>query len=122
MGYRFMRDVLRVHQRSRSIVYRVPYSPPVPSLAEDTAPILRFNEESQKLRHSQLDHHCFTCTFSLELDIIRGQAIILDFSLFAGHPRYQQITPNNPMSVSDEHTATRMWTHPPPLSGPLARS
>ncbi|KAK0457547.1 uncharacterized protein EV420DRAFT_502383 [Desarmillaria tabescens] len=113
-GCIFVRDALPVRQRPGTSVQRSPYSPPVRYLIEESAPILRFDDESPATAalKSIILHSSTIATFtwqsSRELDIVPGQAIILDFSGFIGHPGYQHMAPGNPTSVNDDRIRT--WT------------
>ncbi|KAK0243642.1 hypothetical protein EDD85DRAFT_804706 [Armillaria nabsnona] len=113
-GYIFVRDALPVRQRPGTTVQRSPYSPPVRYLVEESAPVLRFDDDSPATAtlKSIFLHSSTIATFtwesSVELDIIPGQAIILDFSGFIGHPGYQHMAPRNPTSVNDDRIRT--WT------------
>ncbi|PBK81090.1 hypothetical protein ARMGADRAFT_1091639 [Armillaria gallica] len=113
-GYIFVRDALPVRQRPGTTVQRSPYSPPVRYLVEESAPVLRFDDDSPATAtlKSIVLHSSTIATFtwesSVELDIIPGQAIILDFSGFIGHPGYQHMAPRNPKSVNDDRIRT--WT------------
>ncbi|KAK0202267.1 hypothetical protein DFS33DRAFT_1375582 [Desarmillaria ectypa] len=113
-GYIFVRDALPVRQRPGTSVQRSPYSPPVRHLVEESAPILRFDEDSPAIATLKniVLHSSTIATFTWEssrkLDIIPGQAIILDFSGFIGHPGYQHMAAGNPTSVNDDRIRT--WT------------
>ncbi|KAK0435785.1 hypothetical protein EV421DRAFT_1985867 [Armillaria borealis] len=82
--------------------------------ALSSAPVLRFNDDSPATAtlKSIVLHSSTITTFTweslVELDIIPGQAIILDFSGFIGHPGYQHMAPRNPTSVNDDRIRT--WT------------
>lgn len=112
-GYIFVKDALPVRQRPGTNVERSPYSPPVRYLAEESAPVLRFDETSPAiatlksiiLRSPTIA--TFTWESSVELDIVPGQAMILDLSGFIGRPGYQHMS-RNPTSVNDDRIRT--WT------------
>ncbi|KAK0243641.1 hypothetical protein EDD85DRAFT_944970 [Armillaria nabsnona] len=95
-------------------VQHSPYSPPVQYLIEELTPVFRFDDDSPATAtlKSIVFHSSTIATFtwesSIELEIIPGQAIILDLSKFIGHPGYQHMVPCNPKSVNDDHIQTWM--------------
>ncbi|KAG7439640.1 uncharacterized protein BT62DRAFT_912963 [Guyanagaster necrorhizus] len=113
-GYIFVRDALPVRQRPGTSVELSPYSPPVRHLVEESAPVLRFDDDSPATAALKIitlhspTIATFTWDSSRDLDIIPGQAIILDFSGFIGHPGYRHMAPGNPTSVNDDRIRT--WT------------
>ncbi|SJL04308.1 uncharacterized protein ARMOST_07671 [Armillaria ostoyae] len=115
-GYIFVRDALPVRQRPGTSVQRSSYRPPVRYRVEEPAPVLRFDDDSPTTAtlKSIVLHSSTIATLtwksSVELKIISGQAIILDFSGFIGHPGYQHMAPRNPTSVNDDRIRT--WTKP----------
>ena len=114
-GYILVDDALPVRQKPGTQVQRSPYSPPVRLLVEEItstyfADDLRETPTVTLARievHSQ-DIATFTFQSLTHVDIIPGQAAMLDFKSFVGALPYQHMAPEHPTSVNDDRVRT--WT------------
>ncbi|KAG1842886.1 hypothetical protein DFJ58DRAFT_805555 [Suillus subalutaceus] len=113
-GYIFIEDALPVRQREGAEPQRSPYAPPVKLLKEEQASSTYFSSEDAihaTLSRIQL-HSSDIATFAFEsphkLNIIPGQAAILDFTSFLGASPYRHMAAENPNSVNDDRIRT--WT------------
>ncbi|KXN85012.1 hypothetical protein AN958_11857 [Leucoagaricus sp. SymC.cos] len=120
-GYVFVRDALPVRQKEGTENRASPYSPPVRLLAEEASMNLFNNDDRPDATLARIDIHAlnvmtFTWESSKDLEILPGQAIILDCSSFLGTRQYQHMAPMNPISVNDDRIRT--WTVSSASSGP----
>lgn len=114
-GYIFVEDALPVRQKQGTQALRSPYSPPVRLLAEEiTSTYFVDNiEETPNVTLARIEVHSRDiATFTFEslrhVNVIPGQAAILDFKSFVGALSYQHMAPGNPASVNDDRIRT--WT------------
>ncbi|OAX41825.1 hypothetical protein K503DRAFT_848151 [Rhizopogon vinicolor AM-OR11-026] len=113
-GYTFVEDALPVRQRESTVSQMSPYAPPVKLLKEEQAFSTFFNNEDNihtTLSHIELhtsDLATFTFEYPYRIDIIPGQAAILDFTSFLGASPYRHMAPENPTLVNDDRIRT--WT------------
>lgn len=115
-GYILVEDALPVRQKPGTQVQRSPYSPPIRHLAEEITSTY-FVGDVQKIvpkvtlihieMHSR-DIATFTFESQTPIDIVPGQATILDLKPFVGTLPYQHMAPWNPKSVNDD--SIRTWT------------
>ncbi|KAG2143300.1 hypothetical protein BD769DRAFT_1625789 [Suillus cothurnatus] len=113
-GYIFVEDALPVRQREGTEPQRSLYAPPVKLLKEEQSSSTYFVTEDAiyaTLSRIQL-HSSDIATFTFEsphkLDIIPGQAAILNFTSFLGASPYRHMAAENPNSVNDDRIRT--WT------------
>lgn len=114
-GYILVEDALPVRQKLGTQVLRSPYSPPVRLLAEEVASTY-FIDDTQATHEVTLarievhshDIASFTFESTTHVNVIPGQAVILDFKSFVGALPYQHMAPGNPASVNDNRIRT--WT------------
>lgn len=112
-GFIFVRDALPVRQKPNTLPARSPYSPPIRLLAEESSMSLFNDDERPEATLSRIQLHdphiaTFTWTASKDLQIVPGQAIVLDCSSFLGTRQYQHMSPFSPTSVNDDFIRT--WT------------
>lgn len=113
-GYTFIEDALPVRQREGTESQLSPYTPPAKLLREEQASATYFGEEDNvHVTLSRIELHSFDlATFTFEsphkIDIIPGQAAILDFTSFLGTSTYRHMAPENPTLVNDDRIRT--WT------------
>ena len=113
-GFVYVRDALPVRQRPGTQPDRSPYSPPIKRLVEETPDSGLFDDEDKTtalLTRIDLHHPSiatFTWELSRELNLIPGQAIVLDLSRLVGAVQYQHMAAYNPASVNDNRIRT--WT------------
>ncbi|OJA18331.1 hypothetical protein AZE42_12358 [Rhizopogon vesiculosus] len=113
-GYTFVEDALPVRQREGTVSQMSPYTPPVKLLKEEQTSSTFFNNEDNihttlsriELHTSDLATFTFECPH--KIDIIPGQAAILDFTSFLGASPYRHMAPENPTLVNDDRIRT--WT------------
>ena len=114
-GCIFVEDALPVRQKPGTQVQRSPYSPPVRLLAEEItstyfvddlrdAPTVTLTRVEV---HSQ-DVATFTFESLTHVDVVPGQAAILDLKSFVGALPYRHMAPEDPTSVNDDRIRT--WT------------
>lgn len=112
-GIVFVHDALPIRQKEGTLINTSPYTPPVRLLAEEASMSL-FQEDNRpeatlaKIDIRSHDVATFTWESSQDLNILPGQAIILDCSSFLGTRQYQHMAPMNPISVNDDRIRT--WT------------
>ena len=114
-GYIFVEDALPVRQKPGTQVQRSPYSPPVRHLAEEITSTY-FVDNVQEIpkvvltRIEMLSRDIATFTFesSTHVNIVPGQAAILDFKSVVGTLPYQHMANDNPTSINDDKIRT--WT------------
>jgi ferredoxin-NADP reductase len=112
-GYIFVRDAIPIGQKEGTVSNPSPYSPPVRLLAEESSMSL-FGKDDRPdallteivIRSGQVITLRWESTKDLE--ILPGQAIILDCSALLGTRQYQHMAALNPISVNDDHIRT--WT------------
>ncbi|KAH0826279.1 hypothetical protein J3R83DRAFT_5751 [Lanmaoa asiatica] len=114
-GYILVEDALPVRQKLGTQVLRSPYSPPVRLLAEEITSTYFVDDiqETPKVTLAYIEVHSrdiatFTFESLTHVDVIPGQAAILDFKSFVGALPYQHMAPENPASVNDDRIRT--WT------------
>ncbi|KAG1724032.1 hypothetical protein EDB19DRAFT_1644909 [Suillus lakei] len=113
-GYIFIEDALPVRQHEGTEPQRSMYAPPVKLLKEEQASSTYFStEDTIHATLSRIElHSSDLATFTFEsphkLDIIPGQAAILDFTSFLGALPYRHMAPENPNLVNDDRIRT--WT------------
>jgi NAD(P)H-flavin reductase len=113
-GYTFIEDALPVRQREGTRPQMSPYTPPVKLLIEEQTSSTYFsNEDNVHVKLSCIElHSSDLATFTFEsphkIDIIPGQAAILDFTSLFGASSYRHMAPENPTSVNDDRIRT--WT------------
>ncbi|KAJ7122058.1 hypothetical protein C8R43DRAFT_1076565 [Mycena crocata] len=112
-GYTFVRDALPVRQREGTIPECSPYSPPIRLLAEEASAVSLFDQSEATALLAKIDLHSptiatFTWDSSVDLQIMPGQAIIMDMSPLVGVPGYRHMAPGKPTSVNDD--SIRTWT------------
>ncbi|XP_006462985.1 hypothetical protein AGABI2DRAFT_207677 [Agaricus bisporus var. bisporus H97] len=112
-GFVFVHDALPVRAKGDTPPGRSPYSPPIRLLAEESSISLFDGDERPEATLSKIKLHdphiaTFTWTASKDLQILPGQAIILDCSPFLGTRKYQHMSPLAPTSVNDDFIRT--WT------------
>ncbi|KAG2046130.1 hypothetical protein BDR06DRAFT_899757 [Suillus hirtellus] len=113
-GYIFIEDALPVRQREGTEPQRSPYAPPVKLLKEEQASSTYFStEDTIRATLSRIElHSSDLVTFTFEsphkLNIIPGQAAILNFTSFLGASPYKHMAPENPNLVNDDRIRT--WT------------
>lgn len=114
-GYIFVEDALPVRQRPDTQVQQSPYSPPIRLLAEETTSTYFVDDlqERPKVTLARIEMHARdVATFMFEspahVDIVPGQAAVLDFKSFVGALAYQHMAAANPTSVNDDRIRT--WT------------
>lgn len=113
-GYTYIEDALPVRQREGTEPQMSPYTPPVKLLKEEQASSTYFSSEDNV--HATLSrielHSSDLATFTFEtphkIDIIPGQAAVLDFTSFLGASPYRHMASENPTSVNDDRIRT--WT------------
>ncbi|KAF6762155.1 oxidoreductase FAD/NAD(P)-binding protein [Ephemerocybe angulata] len=128
-GYRFIKDALPVRQAPLSSKEEVgvsPYSPVIKYLKEEieaqggggkffTGISPKAMLQSVNLRSSTIA--TFTFKPSVPLQILPGQAVILDWKSLLGGPQYRHMSQDKPSLVNDD--LIRTWTvssyHPPAL-------
>ncbi|KAF8428411.1 hypothetical protein L210DRAFT_3564313 [Boletus edulis BED1] len=128
-GYIFVEDALPVRQKPGTQVQRSPYSPPIQLLAEEITSTY-FVDELQETPMTTLarievhSHDIATFTFEspTHVNIIPGQAAILDFKPFVGTLPYQHMAPENPMSVNDDRIRTWTVSRSSQWAGPFSES
>lgn len=110
-GFSLVADALPVRQRLGSTPISSPYSPPVRFLAEEPGVTMRMDGTTVLLVKVEM-HSPTIATFSWassqRLDILPGQAAILDFTPLLGARGYQHMAPFEPTSVNDDRIRT--WT------------
>jgi ferredoxin-NADP reductase len=109
-GFIFVRDALPIRQKHDTPFVRSPYSPVIRLLAEESSMTLFNNDKRPEATLSRIELHdphiaTFTWTASRDLQIIPGQAIILDCSQFLGTQQYRHLAP-----TSDNDDCIRTWT------------
>ncbi|KAG8214287.1 hypothetical protein J3R82DRAFT_7426 [Butyriboletus roseoflavus] len=114
-GFILVEDALPVRQKLGTQALRSPYSPPVQLLAEETTSTYFVDDihETPKVTLGRIEVHSrdiATLTFEslAHVNVIPGQAAILDFKSFVGALPYQHMAPGNPASVNDDRIRT--WT------------
>lgn len=113
-GYIFIEDALPVRQREGTDPQRSMYAPPVKLLKEEQASSTYFStEDAIHVTLSRIKLHSSNlATFTFEsphkLNIIPGQAAILDFTSFLGASPYKHMAPESPNLVNDDRIRT--WT------------
>ncbi|KAG0696440.1 hypothetical protein DFH29DRAFT_950966 [Suillus ampliporus] len=113
-GYIFIEDALPVRQRGGTEPQRSMYAPPVKMLKEEQASSTYFStEDTIHATLSRIELHSpdlatFTFESPHKLDVIPGQAAILDFTSFLGALPYRHMAAENPNSVNDDRIRT--WT------------
>lgn len=114
-GYILVEDALPVRQDPGTQVQRSPYSPPIRLLTEEIASTYFVDDPKEKpmVSLTRIEVHSddiATLTFEspTHVDIIPGQAAVLDFKSFVGALPYQHMAPGNPISVNDDRIRT--WT------------
>jgi ferredoxin-NADP reductase len=120
-GFIFVRDALPLRQKSGTVNRPSPYSPPVRLLAEEASMSLFQGDDRPEANLANIkiwspDVITFTWESSQELNILPGQAIILDCSPFLGARQYQHMASFNPISVNDDRIRT--WTVSSASAGP----
>lgn len=113
-GYIFIEDALPVRQREGTDPQRSMYSPPVKLLKEEQASSTYFSTEDaihvtlSRIRLHSSDLATFTFESPHKLNIIPGQAAILDFTSLLGASSYRHMASESPNSVNDDRIRT--WT------------
>ncbi|KAG6898490.1 hypothetical protein C0993_006471 [Termitomyces sp. T159_Od127] len=110
-GFTLVSDALPVRQRLGSTPISSPYSPPVRFLAEEPGVTTRIDGATVLLTQIQIHSPTiatFSWTSSQSLNILPGQAAILDFTPLLGARGYQHMAPFQPTSVNDDRIRT--WT------------
>ncbi|KAF5333624.1 hypothetical protein D9611_002569 [Ephemerocybe angulata] len=126
-GYRFIKDALSVRQAPLSSKEEIgvsPYSPPIKYLKEEIEAQggggKFFTGNSPKAMLQSVSLHSstiatFTFKPSVPLQILPGQAVILDWKSLLGGPQYRHMSQDKPSLVNDD--LIRTWTvssyHPP---------
>ncbi|KAG2142961.1 hypothetical protein DEU56DRAFT_792730 [Suillus clintonianus] len=113
-GYICIENALPVRQREGTEPQRSMYAPPVKLLKEEQASSTYFSTEDtihaalSRVEFHSSDLATFTFESPHKLDIIPGQAAILDFTSFLGALPYRHMAPKNPNLVNDDRIRT--WT------------
>ena len=114
-GYILVEDALPVRQKPGTQVQRSPYSPPVRHLMEEMSSTFFVDDiqETPKVTLTRIEMHshdiaAFTFESPTHINIVPGQAAILDLKSFVGTLPYQHMAPGNPASVNDDRIRT--WT------------
>ncbi|KAG6872999.1 hypothetical protein C0995_004131 [Termitomyces sp. Mi166 len=110
-GFTLVADALPIRQRPGSTPISSPYSPPVRLLAEEPGGATRIDDSTvllTKIEMHSLTIATFSWTPSEKLNILSGQAAILDFTPLLGARGYQHMAPLQPTSVNDDRFRT--WT------------
>ncbi|KIY64543.1 hypothetical protein CYLTODRAFT_401684 [Cylindrobasidium torrendii FP15055 ss-10] len=113
-GAVYISNALPVRVREGTEVQPSPYSPPVKLLNEESASRVVFSGNDTvsatlvSMRLVSETIGTFTFATSKPLNIVPGQAIILDLSGFLGALKYRHMAPSNPVSVNDDRIRT--WT------------
>ena len=114
-GYMLVEDALPVRQKPGTQVQRSPYSPPVRLLAEEITSMYFADDRevtpSVTLARIEVHSHdiaTFTFESPSHVNVVPGQAAVLDFKSFVGALPYQHMAPENPASVNDDRIRT--WT------------
>ncbi|KAG2074399.1 hypothetical protein BDR04DRAFT_1008273 [Suillus decipiens] len=113
-GYIFIEDALPVRQGEGTEPQRSPYTPPVKLLKEEQTSSTYFStDDAIHVTLSRIElHSSDLATFTFEsphkLDVIPGQAAILDFTSLLGASSYKHMAPENPNLVNDDRIRT--WT------------
>ncbi|KAG1781242.1 hypothetical protein EV702DRAFT_1075027 [Suillus placidus] len=113
-GYIFIEDALPFRQREGTEPQRSLYAPPVKLLKEEQASSTYFSTDDTihaTLSHIKLhssDLATFTFEYPHKLNVIPGQAAILNFTSFLGASPYRHMAPENPNLVNDDRIRT--WT------------
>ncbi|KAG6875608.1 hypothetical protein C0992_003112 [Termitomyces sp. T32_za158] len=110
-GFTLVTGALPVRQRLGTAPISSPYSPPVRFLAEEPGVTTRIDDVTLLLTKIEI-HSPTIATFSWapsqKLDVLPGQAAILDFTPLLGARGYQHMAPFQPTSVNDDRIRT--WT------------
>ncbi|KAF8548266.1 hypothetical protein OG21DRAFT_1449355 [Imleria badia] len=114
-GYILVEDALPVRQKPGTQVQRSPYSPPIRLLAEEITSSYFVDDlqETPMVTLARIEVHSHDiATFTFEspthVNVIPGQAAVLDFKSFVGALPYQHMAAENPTSVNDDRIRT--WT------------
>ncbi|KAG1727467.1 uncharacterized protein EDB91DRAFT_1163916 [Suillus paluster] len=113
-GYIFIEDALPVRQHEGTEPQRSIYAPPVKLLKEEQNSSTYFSTEDvvhvalSRIELHSSDLATFTFEYPHKLDIIPGQAAILDFTSFLGAMPYRHMSADNPNSLNDDRIRT--WT------------
>jgi NAD(P)H-flavin reductase len=113
-GYIFIEDALPVRQREGTDPQRSMYAPPVKLLKEEQASSTYFSTEDaihvtlSRIKLHSSDLATFTFESPHKLNIIPGQAAILDFTSLLGALPYMHMASENPNLVNDDRIRT--WT------------
>lgn len=113
-GYIFIEDALPVRQHEGTDPQRSMYAPPVKLLREEQASSTYFStEDAMHVTLSRIRLHSSNlATFTFEsphkLNIVPGQAAVLDFTSFLGASPYRHMAPESPNLVNDDRIRT--WT------------
>ncbi|KIK39072.1 hypothetical protein CY34DRAFT_14635 [Suillus luteus UH-Slu-Lm8-n1] len=111
-GYIFFEDASPVHQREGTDPQRCMNTPPVKLLKEEQASSTYFSTEDamtiSRIRLHSSNLATFTFEFFHRLNIIPGQAAVLDFTSFLGASPYRHMAPESPNLVNNDRLRT--WT------------
>ncbi|KAF9525589.1 hypothetical protein CPB83DRAFT_909061 [Crepidotus variabilis] len=113
-GFTYVRQGFPLRETSEQKIQLSPYNPPVRLLAEEDQSSTLFSSQNlPKLLLNRITLHSPTvATFewdvSTPIQILPGQAAILDFKPLLGSRQYQHMSPSRPSLVNDDFIRT--WT------------
>jgi NAD(P)H-flavin reductase len=115
-GFTLVRDAFPIRQAPATEVERSPYSPQIKYLREEPqalpsiidAPIARLSNAVMVSEDIAILHFDVSYQSRSRLNVIPGQAIVLDFMDWMGLPNYQHMAANAPGSLNDDRVRT--WT------------